>query len=70
MSANIDRLSINLFIFRFNYLSDSDRPSGSSTEGIFTYFFWVLLQVTMMSKVGQSQSTKLRENAGKSLDLI
>ena len=31
--------------YMFNYLSNSDRPSGSSTEGIFTYFFWVLLQV-------------------------
>ena len=34
--------------YMFNYLSNSNRPqtpSGSSTEGIFTYFFWVLLQV-------------------------
>ena len=33
--------------YMFNYLSHSQRPSGSSTEGIFTYFFWVLLQVTV-----------------------
>ena len=31
--------------YMFNYLSNSARASGSSTEGIFTYFFWVLLQV-------------------------
>ena len=32
--------------YMFNYLSNSERASGSSTEGIFTYFFWVLLQAS------------------------
>ena len=31
--------------YMFNYLQDSKLDSGSSTGGIFTYFFWVLLQV-------------------------
>merc|ERR1719178_256262 len=30
--------------FMFNYLQDFELNSGSSTGGIFTYFFWVLLQ--------------------------
>merc|ERR550517_1748697 len=30
--------------YMFNYLQDSEMASGSSTGGIFTYFFWVLLQ--------------------------
>lgn len=34
--------------YMFNYLQDQERKSsaeGSSTHGVFTYFFWVLLQV-------------------------
>ena len=31
--------------YMFNYLQDAKVDSGSSTSGIFTYFFWVLLQV-------------------------
>ncbi len=34
--------------YMFNYLSNSERASGSSTEGIFTYFFWVLLQASCL----------------------
>ena len=34
--------------YMFNYLSNSERASGSSTEGIFTYFFWVLLQASYL----------------------
>ena len=37
--------------YMFNYLQDQERKSsaeGSSTHGVFTYFFWVLLQVTIM----------------------
>ena len=37
--------------YMFNYLQDQERKSsaeGSSTHGVFTYFFWVLLQVTML----------------------
>ena len=30
--------------FMFNYLQDIELNSGSSTGGVFTYFFWVLLQ--------------------------
>jgi len=30
--------------YMFNYLQDPEMASGSSTGGIFTYFFWVLLQ--------------------------
>ena len=30
--------------FMFNYLQDFELNSGSSTGGVFTYFFWVLLQ--------------------------
>ena len=30
--------------FMFNYLQDFEQDSGSSTGGVFTYFFWVLLQ--------------------------
>ena len=31
--------------YMFNYLQDPNIEIGSSTSGIFTYFFWVLLQV-------------------------
>ena len=31
--------------YMFNYLKDSDFEAGSATGGVFTYFFWVLLQV-------------------------
>ena len=31
--------------YMFNYLQDPKIEIGSSTSGIFTYFFWVLLQV-------------------------
>ena len=37
--------------YMFNYLQDQERKSsaeGSSTHGVFTYFFWVLLQVTLL----------------------
>merc|ERR1719412_1661623 len=30
--------------YMFNYLQDEQLNTGSSTSGIFTYFFWVLLQ--------------------------
>merc|ERR1719233_1167236 len=30
--------------YMFNYLQDVERNIGSSTGGVFTYFFWVLLQ--------------------------
>merc|ERR1719400_1408118 len=30
--------------YMFNYLKDSDFEAGSATGGVFTYFFWVLLQ--------------------------
>ena len=30
--------------FMFNYLKNANLNTGSSTGGIFTYFFWVLLQ--------------------------
>jgi hypothetical protein len=35
--------------YMFNYLTDgtgSTSGTGSSTGGVFTYFFWVLLQVS------------------------
>ena len=31
--------------YMFNYLKESDFEAGSATSGVFTYFFWVLLQV-------------------------
>ena len=31
--------------YMFNYLQDEELDMGSSTGGVFTYFFWVLLQV-------------------------
>ena len=36
--------------YMFNYLQDPDMDTGSSTGGIFTYFFWVLLQVSPPNK--------------------
>ena len=36
--------------YMFNYLQDPDMDTGSSTGGIFTYFFWVLLQVSPSTK--------------------
>ena len=30
--------------YMFNYLKQSDFEAGSATGGVFTYFFWVLLQ--------------------------
>ena len=35
--------------YMFNYLQDEKLHMGSSTSGIFTYFFWVLLQVIIYS---------------------
>ena len=35
--------------YMFNYLQDPNIEIGSSTSGIFTYFFWVLLQVIFSS---------------------
>ena len=31
--------------YMFNYLKEEQHDTGSSTGGVFTYFFWVLLQV-------------------------
>ena len=44
--------------YMFNYLQDQDRKNsaeGSSTHGVFTYFFWVLLQVLNNSECYNSQ---------------
>ena len=34
--------------YMFNYLQDEELDMGSSTGGVFTYFFWVLLQVNTL----------------------
>ena len=49
--------------YMFNYLQDQERKSsaeGSSTHGVFTYFFWVLLQVLEETDVGYLSTNKYK----------
>ena len=49
--------------YMFNYLQDQERKSsaeGSSTHGVFTYFFWVLLQVLEETDGGYLSTNKYK----------
>ena len=46
--------------YMFNYLQEEERNIGSSTGGVFTYFFWVLLQVNKLSSGMIMQCKSLR----------
>ena len=37
--------------YMFNYLKEEKLDAGSATGGVFTYFFWVLLQVQIMRNI-------------------